>query len=422
MIVSGAKARSLLREIQYGTIDKIKLAYKNEINIECYGSCRSVLNWATHFGKDYIVRKLLKNKKLIKNTDLDTSLHIAALEGYTTLVKLLIKHGADIEFENDDGETPLLLAIKSNEGYNLKDVDSLVNILIENEADVNASDNGLNTSLHMACQMGLCSIVELLLDAGADINLQNGTGWTPLFCAAYYNRLCIVKLLLHRGADVTITDDESGDTALHMCVKCDKVAVTELLLQNGADVTSRNEDGYDIFDLVNNVFETNITNGKKLVRSILYSNINTPIPERHNSGNFSRFWDACKSELELMKACKIAESNISYNQLLLERNNSKLAAFLSNADIVSELSTLDYKKKFPIYEDYIAKNISKGERRLHVYYEADQIMNNFSPFLPIMVRRKIYNYLSNSDFAAFKLSMTYKYTAPSYKLPHYCNY
>ncbi|XP_050503316.1 putative ankyrin repeat protein RF_0381 [Diabrotica virgifera virgifera] len=390
MTVTGPEATSLISAIRKRRFisDKIELAFANEINIKHRGNYWSVLNCAAYYGNDSIVRLLLKNKELIKQKDLDTSLHIAAEKDHSTVVELLLKHGANIEFKNDDGETPLLIAVKYKNEY-------IANILIEEEANVNARDRFDNTSLHMACQEGFLFIVDLLLHAGAAVNFQNATGWTPLLCAVDRYQVHVVNLLLRRGADINIPDN-LRNTVLHICVRRHHKVLTELLLQNGADVNSRNAYGYDIFDFAS--FDFKISDFSKfLVRLILYLNINTPKPDRINSGDFSKFWDACKSELELMKTCKISESNISYMQLFLESNKSILAVYLSNADIASELDTLVYKKKFPIYEQYFTENIIKGKSRLRSHYEADQAMNLISPLLPIVVRTKIYNYLSDGD-------------------------
>ena len=37
----------------------------------------------------------------------NTPLHAAATNGYTPIVKLLVRNGADIHAENEDGDTPL---------------------------------------------------------------------------------------------------------------------------------------------------------------------------------------------------------------------------------------------------------------------------------------------------------------------------
>ena len=40
-----------------------------------------------------------------------TPLHFAVNSGYNTIAKKLLKHGADLNIKNDEGETPLEMAI-----------------------------------------------------------------------------------------------------------------------------------------------------------------------------------------------------------------------------------------------------------------------------------------------------------------------
>jgi ankyrin repeat protein len=89
-------------------------------------------------------------------------LGLAASEGSADMVRLLLKHGADID-ALADGRTALLAAIGA------RDV----------------------------------PMVELLLSAGADPNVGDGRGETPLSFAALnpLGSLDIVRMLLRAGAD-----------------------------------------------------------------------------------------------------------------------------------------------------------------------------------------------------------------------------
>jgi len=43
----------------------------------------------------------------VQDDDGDTPLHLAAWNGYLTIVKFLLEHGADPNIQDDDGDTPL---------------------------------------------------------------------------------------------------------------------------------------------------------------------------------------------------------------------------------------------------------------------------------------------------------------------------
>ncbi len=72
------------------------------------------LAWATYKGQLNIAKKLIslnKNSVNMKNIFGNTPLHWAASEGYIEIVHLLIKSGALISSQNNEGQTPLLIAV-----------------------------------------------------------------------------------------------------------------------------------------------------------------------------------------------------------------------------------------------------------------------------------------------------------------------
>jgi ankyrin repeat protein len=90
-------------------------------------------------------------------------------------------------------------------------------------------------ALLWAAEHGLIAIATLLLDQGADVNATDQFGNTSLHLAVRYPEL--VRLLLERGARVGARN-AFGDTPLHRAVGDRRVV--ELLLGAGADATARN--------------------------------------------------------------------------------------------------------------------------------------------------------------------------------------
>ncbi|MEL7121792.1 MAG: alpha/beta fold hydrolase [Bacteroidota bacterium] len=76
-------------------------------------------------------------------------------------------------------------------------------------ADVNALDTRKSRTgrraLNWAAQRGQVEIIKLLLENGADINASNKTGFTPIHHAVEACRLESFKLLKEKGADLSIT-------------------------------------------------------------------------------------------------------------------------------------------------------------------------------------------------------------------------
>ncbi len=127
----------------------------------------------------------------------------------TEAALLLIKHGANVNFRDKRGRTPLLLA----------------------------SDGGRYPEMNPESP----KVVQALLDRGANINAKDKEGMTPLLMAAYHLRSVIIRQLLRQGANVHPRDRE-GKTALSFArhnVHLErfqeyKSAVIHLLTQAGA--------------------------------------------------------------------------------------------------------------------------------------------------------------------------------------------
>lgn len=124
-------------------------------------------------------------------------------------------------------------------------------------ASINAQNNALETSLHLAATCGHDTTLTLLLDYNpkrikpyhrANMHLRNMDGCTPLCNAAINGHLNCVIALLEHGAHI---DAESfrGLTALHLAAEHGHIAVVEHLLDNGALIDSQSLDGFTALHL-----------------------------------------------------------------------------------------------------------------------------------------------------------------------------
>ncbi|MBR5888343.1 MAG: ankyrin repeat domain-containing protein, partial [Akkermansia sp.] len=196
------------------------------------------------------------------NEDGLTPLYCAADKGRTECVKLLIAAGADVNKAEKFGRTPLCMAAWNGHTECVKlllnapgidksshtplslavmanDVNKLKHLLAAG-ADVNKADKEGATPLYWAAYNGHTECMKLLIDAGADVNKADKWG-TPLFRAAVYGHTECVKLLINAGADVNRAKD--GHTPLHMAVYFDHTECVKLLIAAGANVNKANEDG-----------------------------------------------------------------------------------------------------------------------------------------------------------------------------------
>lgn len=133
-----------------------------------------------------------------------TPLILAAQGHHADAVRALLAAGADPRKRSSSGASVLLHAVMGAAPV------KVVQLLLENGADVHvASDEGY-TPVGMAANRGLLEVLELLLDQGADVNARDASGNTPLMKATAHVPE-VVALLLKRGADPHLTNREGQD-------------------------------------------------------------------------------------------------------------------------------------------------------------------------------------------------------------------
>jgi predicted Fe-Mo cluster-binding NifX family protein len=112
----------------------------------------------------------------------------------------------------------------------------IVEVLIENGADVNIADKDGTTPLIHAASNGHTETVKLLIKGGAKVNQCNNSAESPLLCAAMRGHAKTSEVMLEAWADVNIADKD-GRTALYYAIE--KPDFLKLLIANGADVNKK---------------------------------------------------------------------------------------------------------------------------------------------------------------------------------------
>ena len=119
-------------------------------------------------------------------------IHTAARKGDVDTVRELLDQGEDINRNSRNG-APLHVAI-------LADRQEVVELLIANNADVNALSSTFGTPLHVAALKGSAAITSLLIANGANVTARDSIGLTPLHLAAEKGYLAVAELLIDAGA------------------------------------------------------------------------------------------------------------------------------------------------------------------------------------------------------------------------------
>ncbi|MBE9176414.1 ankyrin repeat domain-containing protein [Synechocystis salina LEGE 06155] len=180
----------------------------------------------------------------------DTALHLACLEGYESMVMLLLEKGPKemVNAVNQAGDTALHLAIAQGHLQ-------IVGQLLDAGADGNFSGNGepplltALTATHGDAQTQ-AAIVDALGQAGVDLDQPLWERKTPLMLAAMENLSAVITTIANYAVQVN-RGDSSGSTALMWACHRGHGAAVQTLLANfpALDVNLKNQGGQTALDL-----------------------------------------------------------------------------------------------------------------------------------------------------------------------------
>ena len=159
----------------------------------------------------------------------------AALNAKDAVFRFLLEKGADVNARDRWGQTPLQRAVRGQ-------LESSVHMLLDTDAEIVAKDDvyGMSTIHYVAVWNTTATIAGLLLDKGSSLEDRDVNGCTPLFLSATRNRPAVLQLLLKRGADIK-AKDKDGFTSLMRVVMDQSEVGVRILLECGADVSAREE-------------------------------------------------------------------------------------------------------------------------------------------------------------------------------------
>lgn len=194
----------------------------------------SVLHLAAWQGDEKIVNALLNASAdiNIQDSDMLTPLMVAASFKNKKVVQLLLLRGADINLSDNEGRTVLMRS---------PDIIPFINL---SSVELNKTDNSGYTLLHWAAMWNNTNLIQMLIQAGSNPNISTTSGKTPLMSASENANNEAIKVLLQLGADIQ-QQDSGGYTALHYSVLGHKESpkTIDLLLKNHAIINHTSNDG-----------------------------------------------------------------------------------------------------------------------------------------------------------------------------------
>ena len=178
--------------------------------------------------RSYLTVKLLLEKKGIDVNSVEyitgrSVLHFAAVINDSSIVKLLLQHGADPALKDRQGGTAMLRAVDRGSYEVIETI-----LRSDMEIDLNIWDDNGRGLMHSASVNGHSRIIRLLRENGLELNSQDKNGITPLHDASSSGRLEVTETLLDLGADSSIKD-KYGRTALTVAWQYGQIAIMNKL-------------------------------------------------------------------------------------------------------------------------------------------------------------------------------------------------
>jgi ankyrin repeat protein len=152
--------------------------------------------------------------------DGNTALHLAVIRGQEHTAQALLQSGANVNAQNAEGKTALMIAIESFSA-------PLVQLILKQDGvELELTDALGDTALNVCART--CPRGKGYLSVDLNVTFQH-----------YF-----VRELAAKGAEIN-TQNAQGDTPLHQCGrrKYGKTALYAILKQLGADDTIRNNEG-----------------------------------------------------------------------------------------------------------------------------------------------------------------------------------
>ena len=206
------------------------------------------------------------------NNDGDTALHLACRTNNSKLIKAVLNLNRDAQIvSNINGDTPVHVTCRLGNQVllNLQKSDltrrelkslihvasennhtHIVTILMDNNIDINVQDKNGDTPLHVVCRGGHISTCILLLMKECDINIQNANGDTPLHLACQSGAWQICEQLLKRDCDINLKNNDGDTPLLIACKYCDFEIIQRLLSKANLDTNEANHAGDTILHVL----------------------------------------------------------------------------------------------------------------------------------------------------------------------------
>lgn len=213
------------------------------------GGTTSILHWSTYIRstpeKSLAVARLILKHGADVNFRVftkETPIHTATRNRNLEVMKLILQNGGSIDAQEFFGRTPLIVAINIMRLI-LHDQSEVLKLLFGDAADKMTEPTSSYPDVHSGLDQELTKAIELLIASGADINVKKHRKWSPLNSAAAKGHENIVELLLDHGADVKNRTENAWTPVLNAANEGHE-NIIKLLLAHGAELNVFDDHGW----------------------------------------------------------------------------------------------------------------------------------------------------------------------------------
>ena len=210
------------------------LANGADVGVTDYKGTSALMVASYHYYEP--ISKLINHNANINHQDEDglTILMIAIQLGRTELAKSLIDLGADINLKNKKAETAFILAGETNKS-------EIIPFLYNAGALINEQNKVQKTALMLASASGHYNVVKILMMCHPDVNLKDKNNDTAFTLAAARNIDAEILKLLFPKIDNIDHKNKKGDTALIRAARNGHMESVNFLIENHADKNLKNK-------------------------------------------------------------------------------------------------------------------------------------------------------------------------------------
>ena len=176
------------------------------------------------------------DQALKEGSTLELELHNAVIARDSPRIEYVLKRGAKIDAKDTEGQTPLMVAVKSGDL-------SIMNGLLEYRANPDVQDNDGWTAAMHAVRSNEPKIFRLLGKFKANFNLVNKDDLTALAMAVTQNKANAAVAMLDNNADPNVVMGKSKFNALMLAATKNNQQMVQTLLQYKANPNIQNSEG-----------------------------------------------------------------------------------------------------------------------------------------------------------------------------------